>query len=410
MKKIVIVDDDRGMRELMVDILGSSYEVRSAEDGVAGLELIQREAPDLVVLDLHMPRMHGYEVCQRLRREERLKGIKILISSSRSYPKDIEVALGAGADSYIVKPFEVAAFLGRIEELLGQTRVPLAIRFWGTRGSIPAPGPQTQRYGGNTACTELRIGSQIVIVDAGTGIRELGNSLLQEFRDRPIEAHLFIGHTHWDHIQGFPFFTPFYLSKNRFKVYGVHGTTQGFGEVLGGLMQPSYFPVSMKEMGSPPQVVELAGEPLALDQATVATHYLNHPGVTVGFRFQTQGWTVSYISDHEPYSKLNAKGEFSAKEDEDVARFVSGSDLLICEAQYTDEEYQYKRSWGHSTFTDVLGLALKARVKRLALFHHDPTHTDQMMDRYVDQCREAVAKEGGPLVCFAAQEGMILSL
>ena len=409
MKKIVIVDDDADMRELMAGLLRREYEVHAAADGAEGLELIRRVVPDLVVLDLHMPRMHGFELCQRLRADERLKGIKVLISSSKSYANDIKTALAAGADLFIIKPFEVAAFLNSVNQLLSGGKVSLRLRFWGTRGSVPSPGPLTARYGGNTACTELRVGNRLIIIDAGTGLRELGNALLQEHQGKPINGHIFIGHTHWDHIQGLPFFTPLYMPQNRFTLYGVHGTTTSFEEALGGQMSPSYFPVSMKDMEARRQIEELSG-PVAIDDAKISYHYLNHPGITVGFRIQTPSWTVSYLSDHEPYSKLNNRVEFSAKEDDQVAQFVAGSDLLICEAQYTEEEYKIKRSWGHSTFSDVIGLAVKAKAKQLALFHHDPMHTDEMMDRHLAECREFIQKNGHPLSCFAAQEGMTLNL
>ena len=393
----------------MAGLLRREYEVHTAVDGAEGLALILRETPDLVVLDLHMPRMHGFEVCQRMRADERLKGIKVLISSSKSYENDIRTATAAGADLFIVKPFEVAKFLSGVKQLLSGGKVALQLRFWGTRGSIPAPGPLTARYGGNTSCTELRVGDRLIIIDAGTGLRGLGNALLDEREGKPINAHIFIGHTHWDHIQGLPFFTPLYMPQNRFTIYGVHGTTASFEDTLSGQMNPPYFPVSMKDMEARRDIVELSG-PVTLDDAKISYQYLNHPGITVGFRIQTKSWTVSYLSDHEPYSKLNNKGEFSAKEDDQVAQFAAESDLLICEAQYTAEEYKIKKSWGHSTFLDVIGLAVKAKAKQLALFHHAPTHTDEMMDRHLAECREFIRKNGHPISCIAAQEGMTINL
>ncbi|OGR88314.1 MAG: hypothetical protein A3J74_03175 [Elusimicrobia bacterium RIFCSPHIGHO2_02_FULL_57_9] len=408
MKKIVIVDDDPCMRELVTELLKPRYKVLSAEDGLAGLEMVKKEAPDLVVLDVLMPRMHGFEVCKRIRQDENLKDIKVLILSSKSYPHDIKTASEAGADIFVVKPFEIDNFLEEIAALLNGEKKPVKLQFRGTRGSVPAPGPQTQRYGGNTPCTELRIGNQLFIIDAGTGLRDLGNSLLKEYQDKPIEGHIFIGHTHWDHIQGFPFFMPLYQEKNKFTIYGAHGTTLSLKEVMSGQMNPAYFPVRLDEIASQLQFFELT-DAINLNKVRISYHYLNHPGITIGFRFETKNCTLSYLSDHEPYGKLNNKGEFSRKEDDDIAKFVAGSDLLISEAQYTDEEYKIKKSWGHSTFSDVLGLAAKAKVKRLALFHHDPLHTDEMMDRFINECREHIAKTGQKLDCFGAKEGMTLS-
>ncbi len=282
------------------------------------------------------------------------------------------------------------------------------MKFWGTRGSLPSPGPLTQRYGGNTPCTELRVGSSLFIIDAGSGMRELGASLMREAAGKPVNAHLLIGHTHWDHIQGFPFFTPFYLPQNKFTIYGVHGTTQPFEEVLAGQMHPTYFPVGLKEMSSRMEIVELAG-PFDLEGVKISYHYLNHPGITVGYRFATPEWSIVYISDHEPYSKLNNKGQFSDKEDLAVARFAHGADILISEAQYTEDEYKMKRSWGHSTFGDVLGLAAQAQVKKLCLFHHDPSHTDEMMDRFLAESRAEAERKGFGGEVVAAQEGNSLT-
>ncbi|MBI5630828.1 MAG: response regulator [Elusimicrobia bacterium] len=409
MKKIVVVDDDPAMRELIADILGPHYEVLKAEDGAAGLELVKKAMPDLVVLDLLMPRMHGFEVCQKIKADETLRRIKVLISSSKSYSKDIQTAKQAGADGYIVKPYAIDELLGQVKILLEKDAKALELKFWGTRGSIASPGPQTLRYGGNTPCTSLRAGDDLLILDAGTGIRELGQALAEESQGRPLRAHLLIGHTHWDHIQGLPFFGPLYAPQNKFTIYGTHGTTQKFEDVLSGQMHPTYFPVSFRDLDSKVETVELSG-PWEMGAVKARYHYLNHPGITIGFRLETKDWSVCYLSDHEPYSRLNAKGEFSVQEDLAVAEFASGCDLLISEAQYTEEEYRAKKSWGHSTFADVVGLAAKAGVKNLALFHHDPSHTDEMMDRFVAECREHVAKGGHSFNCFAAQEGMRVTL
>jgi phosphoribosyl 1,2-cyclic phosphodiesterase/CheY-like chemotaxis protein len=407
MKKILVVDDDPEMRQLLQDVLRPNFEVRTAEDGAAGLAALKAERPDLVILDLLMPRMHGFEVVQRIRKDDSLRGLKVLISSSKSYAADQETARKAGADDYITKPYDIGALLGKVQELVGGAKTPVTLRFWGTRGSIPTPGPRTERYGGNTPCVELRAGGRLIIIDAGSGIRELGRSLMKEFQGRPISADILISHTHYDHIQGLPFFTPIYLPQNRFTIHGVHGTTEGFADVLRGQMSHQYFPVDMKAMGSNPAIVELDG-PLQLGEAKVSYHYLNHPGITVGYRIDTPAAAVCYLSDHEPYGRLNAKGDFSAREDDAVARFVWGASLLICEAQYTEEEYKSKRSWGHSTFADVIALAAKAEVRRLALFHHDPEHDDEMMDGFVAGCRELIAGRGYEIECFGAAEGMAL--
>jgi len=285
----------------------------------------------------------------------------------------------------------------------------MRVRFWGVRGSIPAPGPRTVRYGGNTPCVEMEIAGETFIIDAGTGIRELGFDLMRRAAGAPIKGRLFIGHTHWDHIQGFPFFTPLFLPTTKFQVYGMHGTTKPFQEVMAGQMHSTYFPLQLKDLGSKPEFHEMNG-PLQAGPVKVTTHFLNHPGITVGYRFEHEGKVVSYISDHEPYGALNPKGEFSDKEDAAVARFVAGSDLLICEAQYTNAEYAVKRGWGHSTFADILDLAQKAEVKRMALFHHDPLHDDDKLDARLVESVALVSSRKLSIECFAAKEGQVVEL
>ncbi|MBI4375025.1 MAG: response regulator [Elusimicrobia bacterium] len=408
MKKIVVIDDDASMRHVLSAILeDEGYAVSTADDGPSGINLVRREKPDMVLLDLLMPGMHGFEVFQRLKELESLRSTKILIVSSKSYPRDIKTAQELGVDGYLIKPFELHDLKEKVRHLIEGGGAPAQLRFWGTRGSIPAPGSQTQRYGGNTACTELKIGSRTIIIDAGTGLRELGQRLIKESAGQPVQADLFIGHTHWDHIQGFPFFTPLYDSRNRLMLYGSRGTDRSFKEVMSGQMTDPYFPVALSEVAAALSFAELS-QPVELDGIKVTTHYLNHPGITIGFRFQSRNWSVAYISDHEPYAKL--QGSKFSEEDEKIAQFVQGADLLISEAQYTDEEYRIKKRWGHSTFSDVVTLAERAQVKKLALFHHDPTHTDEMMDRFVDHCREHVVKNRIKVECFAAQEGMSLKL
>ena len=285
----------------------------------------------------------------------------------------------------------------------------MRVRFWGVRGSIPAPGPRTVRYGGNTPCVELTCGDETLIVDAGTGIRELGFDLMKRAAGAPIKGRLFIGHSHWDHIQGFPFFTPLFLPTTKFQIYGMHGTTKTFEEVMAGQMHSTYFPVQMHELASKPEFIELGG-PVQAGPVKVSYHFLNHPGITVGYRFEYEGKVVSYISDHEPYGKLNVKGQFSEKEDALIARFIADSDLLICEAQYTADEYKLKRGWGHGTFEDVLDLAQEAEVKRMALFHHDPLHDDDKLDARLREGAALITSRKLAVDCFAAREGMEIEI
>ncbi|MDE2290995.1 MAG: response regulator [Elusimicrobia bacterium] len=437
--KVLVIDDDELLREFAAETLSAhGYAVETAPDGRAGLRKADEFQPHLVIVDLMMQGLHGYEVCQRLRDRGR-KSLRILVTSSKSFEADIAEAKKSGADAYMVKPYTAAALGAQVSALIGGSsrnggegddedtmtvrpgedatiapvrrprRTDVTVRFWGTRGSSPAPGPNTVRYGGNTACTEVRVGEQLFIIDCGTGIRELGHALLKEFGERPIEGHILIGHTHWDHIQGFPFFTPLYINRNKFNIYSVRGSSKSLERVFRGQMAADYFPVPLNNLASDIHFVELEG-PVHIGTAAVSYHYLNHPGVAIGFRIEAFGKSVAYVSDHESFSRLNGDSELNRRQDEAVVEFSRDADLLIMEAQYTEQEYERKKGWGHSTFDDVVARAIAARTKHLVLFHHDPMHTDEDMDNHLDYCREKIRQAGSSMLCSAARERVSIAL
>ena len=439
MKKVLVVDDDAMLRDLAVDVLSSQFEVRSAVDGQDGWEKAQAWRPDLVVTDLMMPRMHGYELCGLLKGGAGLPGVKIMVSSSKTFTTDISQAKAAGADDYLVKPYMPADLLNRVHVLLGSApagpqppqapaafsapaprpeelrqaagpgQLPVYVRFWGTRGSCPTSNASVAAYGGNTACTELRIGGIPYIFDCGTGLRELGDSLTAEFGDKPIEGNIFVGHTHWDHIQGFPFFTPFYNPKNKFNIFSVHGAHGSLGRIFSQSMSLDYFPIPLSSLGCKLGFVELNG-PLDLGAARISFQHLNHPGVCIGFRVETQGKVFTYLSDHEPFSSLGGASELSLRQDAEIATFARGSDLLIREAQYTKAEYATRKGWGHGTYDDAAKFAVESGAKRMAITHHDPYHTDAILDAQIEYCRDLISKAGGTTDCFGAREGARIDL
>jgi phosphoribosyl 1,2-cyclic phosphodiesterase len=339
--------------------------------------------------------------------------------SAKSYKADIARAREMGADDYVVKPFHPDELVARIERLRADRSAPrLAVRFWGTRGSIAAPGPATTVYGGNTACVEVRSGQDILVFDAGTGIRELGLALAEEFRGRALIVHLFISHTHWDHIQGFPFFVPAYSPGTTLHVYGSAGQGQSLKGILGGQMQADYFPVSLGDLVSTIHVHEYRGEPFRIGEATVSATYLNHPGMTLGYRVERAGRSVVYATDHEPYRatleagsrEAQAGRQFGRVLDDAFVGFVRGADLYIGEAQYTDLEYPAKVGWGHSSLSATVEVALQGGVKTLALFHHDPMHSDDVVSAMEVLAKELVGERGAPLACFAAREGQTVEV
>jgi phosphoribosyl 1,2-cyclic phosphodiesterase len=289
------------------------------------------------------------------------------------------------------------------------------VKFWGTRGSIPTPGHKTRKYGGNTSCVEVRIDDSLFICDGGTGLRELGIEL-QGRAGGPIEAHMFFSHTHWDHIQGFPFFTPAYGAENVLYVYDVDKHDDRIHRLLLGQMQSDYFPVSFGDLGARIESADLQGGQKSIDGARVACFEQTHPGRSFAYAFEKGGSKLVYATDNE----LDLTLENAADAAHDAAllrrpssafvRFAAGADLLIADGQYTDEEYGHKIGWGHARAHTVVDLAVLAGVKQCAIFHHDPMHSDEMMDALIASCQARARRHGSNLVVFGAREGLELKL
>jgi len=268
------------------------------------------------------------------------------------------------------------------------------VHFWGVRGSIACPGSETVRYGGNTPCVEMRVGSERLIFDGGTGLRVLGQSLLAQM---PVTGHLFFSHYHWDHIQGFPFFVPAFIKINTFYIYGTiapDGST--VQHRLNDQMLHPNFPVPLQIMGADLKFVDISvGKSIKIsDDIIVETALLNHPGEAVGYRVNWRNYAAAYVSDTE---------HFPDRLDENVLFLARNADVLIYDATYTDEEYHSEKTskvgWGHSTWQEAVKVAKAANVKRLVIFHHDPLHNDDFMDKTGEQVAEQfpnslIAREG----------------
>jgi phosphoribosyl 1,2-cyclic phosphodiesterase len=272
------------------------------------------------------------------------------------------------------------------------------VQFWGVRGSIPSPGLHTVRYGGNTPCIEMQAGGKRLIFDGGTGLHVLGQSLL---RQMPIEAHIFFTHSHWDHVQGFPFFTPGFVRGNDFHIYGAiapDGST--VEQRLNDQMLHPNFPVPLQIMQANLDFHNVkAGEPIKINDIIVETAPLNHPGEAVGYRVNWRDGAAVYITDTE---------HFPDKLDENVMWLARNADILIYDSTYTDEEYHSPKSprigWGHSTWQEAVKIAKAANVKTLVIFHHDPAHDDEFLDRVGE---EAAVQFPGAVM---AREGMVLQV
>ena len=281
-------------------------------------------------------------------------------------------------------------------------RMAIKVTFWGVRGSIPTPGIDTVHFGGNTSCVEMRAGNAIIIFDAGTGIRLLGQKLLREM---PVKGHVFLSHVHWDHIQGFPFFGPAFVKGNEFSLFGGNSTTRSLAEALAGQMDHPNFPVDIGDMNASMTFSDLQeGQVVEIDSGTehgpirVSNTRGNHPNGVWIYRVDYAGKSVVYSTDTEHYAIIDPK----------ICTLAQGVDALIYDAMYTPEEYlgkvpgagPSKVGWGHSTFDEGAKLAHAANVSHLYLFHHDPHQTDDDVRK-----KESRAQALFP-ACTAAYEGL----
>jgi phosphoribosyl 1,2-cyclic phosphodiesterase len=290
--------------------------------------------------------------------------------------------------------------------------VSLSVQFWGTRGSIPSPGPKTVRYGGNTPCVEVRTSSGwLIVLDAGTGIRELGRSLIERANGAPIRGDIFLTHVHWDHIQGMPFFGPLFQRGNQFTIWGSKSLEPTLDRVVRSQMSPVVFPVAFEQLDATIDFCELAEGPRTANGYEVRAFEVRHPGGALGYRFAEGGNgspALVYISDNE----LGTGATYDRRTNwrRALVEFVRGARMLVHDSTYTAEEYERHRGWGHSTYEEAVELALDAGVETLVLFHHKPERTDDEVDQRAADCRALVQRRRGTLRIVAAAEGLTLTV
>ncbi|MDR1973034.1 MAG: MBL fold metallo-hydrolase [Treponema sp.] len=300
----------------------------------------------------------------------------------------------------------------------------LYTRFWGVRGSIPTPGPATVLYGGNTACLEIRVGQRLLIVDMGTGAKPLGDWLMEnELKEHPLDADIFITHTHWDHIMGFPMFSPLFIPTTKLKIWGpVSYDGDSLEKVIGTQLSYQYWPVRLDELSAHIEYEEIKQGSLDLGGGlTLTAKYLNHPILCLGYRFEYQGKSIVTAYDTEPFYNLfptdkhnpayddeaAREGEQAAEsENQQILEFIKAADVLVYDAHYTQKEYEAHVGWGHSSYDTAINNALKAGVKKLVCFHHEPRRTDGELSALEAEFRKRLAAE--PLEIMMAREGMIV--
>jgi phosphoribosyl 1,2-cyclic phosphodiesterase len=288
--------------------------------------------------------------------------------------------------------------------------VAYTLTFWGTRGSIPTPGPRTARYGGNTACVSITgSNGRLLILDAGSGLRPLGHELMRR-PSGPLTADLLLSHTHWDHIQGLPFFKPLSSRGNSICIFGAAQEGVRLEEILRRQMDPMVFPVPLTAFAATVRVTEIDEGEIPIAGFAVRAFRLRHPGTTFGYRLTPEGAgrDIAYVTDNE----LDGSGIYPVPADwrADLVRFLDSTDTLIHDAMYPETIIQARRGWGHSSPRQAVDLAAEAGCRRLVLFHHEPEHDDDALDRLLDDTRAYARRVAGALEVEAAAEGLELSL
>ncbi len=433
MKTVLIIDDNAQFRQLLGEILAANgWSVLEAADGESGLRLVSQYRPQVVLCDLLMPRGNGFQVCRDIRSSSLIRPVRIIVTTGRDYPVDRQAAKDAGADAYLTKPISTEAILKTIAELTAAgappvfpagsgSSAPAHIKFWGVRGSIPTPGSGTVVHGGNTSCIEFRAGKEIIILDAGTGLRGLGRALLAEFKDQPLNLTLLLTHTHWDHIQGLPFFGPLYSPNCRLRILGYEGARKSLEHILSGQMESPYFPVPFQKLPGNIEIEEVKDLQFQVGSVRAAAWFANHPGICVGYRLFADAGSFAYIPDNEPIMRHRIETAFCpvvaqdsvnfAKDEEArMIDFLRGTDVLALDSQYDREEYQQHVGWGHGCVDDAVSIAARAEVQRLYLFHHDPDHDDTKVAAMAAHGRKLAQEAGSNLQVNAAREGELVPL
>ncbi len=398
--KILIVDDDPLMIELQAALLThAGHEVISSTQSGNALEQIHNYKPDCVITDIMMPNVDGIQILKQINDDEQLAGTKVIIVSAKSSEFDRGQVMKMGAIGFITKPIDTETYCDHIVSALSEK---IQMTFWGVRGTLPVPGKRALKYGGNTSCVTLEFSKgEFFILDAGTGIKELSNHIMSSHSGK-LNAKIFVSHPHWDHINALPFFLPLYIPGNKFEILGASHAGASMESLISAQMDDIYFPISMQQLGSSIHFRDLTQGEYVVDGITIKTFLLNHPGNCLGYRFDFHGRSVCYITDNELFLTDSPRYELSYIEK--LVNFIEGTDALITDCTYLDDEYPSKVGWGHSCVSQVAAMAHQANVKHLYLFHHDPDQDDAKIDLKFAESKSALDKLGSKTIVLAPTE------
>jgi phosphoribosyl 1,2-cyclic phosphodiesterase/CheY-like chemotaxis protein len=392
-----IIDEDPDTLDFIRELLeAEGHKVTSGTDNAAALPEIISQKPDCITTNLMMPGMDGLELCKELRSHKALDDSKIFVITSKAYEYDHKRSLEFGANGFIRKPIKANTFIPEINRILEDK---VHVTFWGVRGTLPVPGEYSLKYGGHTSCVTMEFPKgQFFIFDGGTGIKSLSDKLMSTAKKR-INAKIFISHPHWDHINAIPFFVPLYIQGNVFEIYGSSNGDLTMEQMISAQMDGVYFPITIQEFASSVSFVDLKEETFEIDDITIKTMLLSHPGYCLGYRVEYNDRAVCYITDNELFHEDDEFYDPSYVRK--LTRFVEGADILITDTTFTDAEYATKVGWGHSAISEVVNLAHDANVKTLCLFHHDPDQKDDDIDTKFEIAKQLLADLNSKTVCLA---------
>lgn len=424
------------LREIFKSPQIDHFFIETASSGPECIELIENFKPDLLVVELLLPKMHGIEILKFLKTDPEYANIGVIITSSLRMLQNYNAAIDLGALYYLPKPYTHQQLFHLIERYfdknlhpdpfnpviphteIQETFLPETsgscsyIKFWGTRGSSPVSGAKYLQYGGNTCCLEIRDRDHVVIIDAGSGLRELGEQLhLDPKKPLPI----LLSHTHWDHIIGFPFFGPAYDPRQQLEIYSPIGYQKEAEVLFHDMLAYGYFPIRLEEMRSKLTFKELRDSSfLNFGSFMISFHYANHPGPTLCFKIKTPSKTIGYVTDNEIL--IGYHGDPLAIEKDhalfdqhlSLIKFLEDCDVLIHEAQYLPQEYLLKAGWGHSSCTNVIALLRQLKnCKEWIVTHHDPKHTDEDLVKKEQLHQDLINKADLQLHLKMAYDGMV---
>lgn len=439
-KKILIADSSTTLLDAITTAKeAQDYDISVVKTGSACLKTINEINPDLLIVDLMIPHVHGIEILKHIKGSPETTSTGVIMTSYHLMIQNYRAAIEEGADYFLSKPFEISYlyqlikryFQGKLkpdpfsmkgglqdEQTLCYHPAPSTLtsylRFWGTRGSNPVSGAEYIRYGGNTSCLEIRHNDDLVIIDAGTGIHKLGDMINLEDHQT---IHLFISHTHWDHITGFPFFGPLYKKNCHVIVWAPVGFGKSTKELFTDMLAYAYFPVRLDEMKAQVTFKELRDDhPISIGSLIIDNHFTNHPGPTVGFKIKIPGKTIGYITDNEVLlgyhghpNKIHQKHPL-LQPHLNLVEFLKDCDMIIHEAQYFPEEYYRKIGWGHSSMSNATVLLKYTGCKKWVITHHDPNHNDADLETKAQLHKDILKECNLSIEIETAYDGFILPL